>query len=282
MPAITWIQGKDLVTVNLAAGGGIDASVLTVPLVAGETALLPAAPFYVFFPGNVGVGETPEFIYVTSKSGDNLLLGAPPFGNTGGTGRAALRNDIYTATSHPGGAVLELRSTFEMFQQLQTQMGAHEHTGGTGDGAIIQTAAIADNAITTNKLGANVVTAAKIANATITATQIANNTITATQLGAASATGAVLGTDVVVVTGAQTIAGNKTFTGNVIANNGIQLVNSFLTDHTYDMWYRSSAGYMYPIAGPTEDDMILGNASGVPVWRYAPREWSRALIMAGT
>lgn len=275
MASITWLQGKDLIEVNVGTTQ-VEIAHTSIILQSGHAALLPSAPFYMFFPGNPGTGETPEYIHVSAKNNgtDTLTVSAPPFGNTGGNGRAALANGApsnYAAAVHPAGTRIQLRSTWEHIQQIQTQIDAHDHTGTSGNGPVLGTSAINDNAITTNKINALAVTAAKIANNTITATQIANSTITSTQVDA---------TTVATLAGTQTFTGVKTMNSPTFNTPQINIGS----DARGDMYYRSSGGALsriaVPSAGNRAEYVLQADSNGDISW-VAPRRYFHNFMFIG-
>lgn len=137
---MNWISTKDLISVNVSTSFPVGSTDTTVELHAGDGALLPAAPFYLFFPGDTNPThfELPEFIYVASKTGDVLTLGDDPFGvSPAHNGRAAIRPDKYPATTHFGGADIQLRFVAGHVSQLQQRLDAHTHDGTVGGGAIL-------------------------------------------------------------------------------------------------------------------------------------------------
>lgn len=137
---VNWIQGRDLVAVNLSAalnspaeGGDLQ----TIHLVGGTGVTLPDHDFYLFFPGDSGTGETAEYVYIASRSADTLSCGPDPFLVSPTTGRAAINSVRWPAAHHPAAARLELRNVFEVHAQLQARLDAHTHDGTTANGPVL-------------------------------------------------------------------------------------------------------------------------------------------------
>jgi hypothetical protein len=155
---VNWIQGRDLVAVNLdsafvlpspAEGGDLQ----TIQLSAGNGTLLPTHDFYLFFPGSTVTGEAAEYVYVALRSADTLVCGPDPFGVSPLTGRAAVSPVRWPAAHHPAATRLELRNVFEVHAQLQERLDAHTHDGTTANGPVLTQSQGTNTVQVTNNTG---------------------------------------------------------------------------------------------------------------------------------
>jgi hypothetical protein len=156
---MNWLSTKDLVSVNVSTSFPVGTTDATIILHTGDGGLLPAAPFYLFFPGDTNPAhfELPEFVYVIGKTGDSLTLGDDPFGvSPADNGRAAIRPDKYPAVAHFGGAEMQLRYVAGHIAQIQQRIDAHSHDGTTGNGPVLMDNAGVGTQQLTNSTGATV------------------------------------------------------------------------------------------------------------------------------
>ena len=152
-----------------------------------------------------------------------------PFNFTNKTAGDLIRSQDWNA------AMTAIAALFDKFN-FDATIG-HGHTGGPEDGPQIQSAGIADAAITLQKLANLAVSAAKLQTNAVTNSKIANGAVTSTKIGVNAvnashiasgqvgnselATNSVSSTKIVNGTITGTKIANSTITGSKIANNTI-------------------------------------------------------------